>query len=166
MNEQNSFSNFPDNIRYSAKHRDLTYSRMRGYYALRPEPGTKASGHALIVLDDGTEVYKGDPSEAGVMGNAILAPIYRLQPSGALAVPTGLVFVRFKDQVPVESHREEIEQDGFEIAQTLDYAPNAAWLRPLSGDIGQALNSIAQLEQLPDVESVEPQMLTARSWRQ
>ncbi|HAZ43592.1 MAG TPA: hypothetical protein DDW76_16925, partial [Cyanobacteria bacterium UBA11369] len=68
------------------------------------------------------------------------------------------VFIRFAEKVDVESHREAIEQAGYQIAQTLSYAPHAAWVRAQSGKISDALTGISKLEAIPNVENVEPQM--------
>ncbi len=92
-------------------------------------------------------------------GAGKLSPVYTLHPGGSMAVPTGQVFIRFADGVNVEERREEIETAGYKIAQKLDYAPNAAWLRASSGSIAEALSGIDKLQKLKDVENVEPQML-------
>jgi hypothetical protein len=88
-----------------------------------------------------------------------LIPVYGLEPSGLPAVPTGQVFIRFAEGIKAEERRQEINQAGYEIVQSLSYAPQAAWLRARSDDIADALAEISKLEQLPDVENVEPQML-------
>lgn len=46
-----------------------------------------------------------------------------------------------------------------ELVESLAYVPQAAWLRAPSGDIAAALAGLSRLEQLADVENVEPQML-------
>ena len=65
----------------------------------------------------------------------------------------------------LEERRAEIEAAGYEMAQALDYAPHAAWVRARSGRIADALNGLRRLEAIPDVENVEPQMLTPRAAR-
>lgn len=47
----------------------------------------------------------------------------------------------------------------YELVESLAYAPQAAWLRAPSGDMADALAGLSRLEQLPDIENVEPQML-------
>jgi len=89
-------------------------------------------------------------------------PVYVLQPGGTPAVPTGLVFVRFKEGVKPNERTRDIEKAGYEIEQTLDYAPEAAWLRAKSGEIADALKGIDKLARIADVENVEPQMLMRR----
>ena len=116
---------------------------------------------AVLLLDDGAiAVFQGEPGEAAEASQAgSLTPVYGLQPSGLPAVPTGQVFIRFAEGVKAEDHRQEINQAGYELVESPVYAPQAAWLRAQSGDIAEALVGIPRLEQLPDVENVEPQML-------
>ena len=90
-------------------------------------------------------------------------PVYVLQPGGTPAVPTGLVFVRFKEGVKPNERTKDIEKAGYEIEQALDYAPEAAWLRAKSGDVADALRGIDKLTKITDVETVEPQMLMRRA---
>jgi hypothetical protein len=94
-----------------------------------------------------------------------MTPVYRLEPDGPLAVPTGKVFVRFKEGVEAETRRAEIEGAGYEIIQTPPYAPSSAWVRSAGGDIARSLSDIEALEKLADVENVEPQMLVERAQR-
>ena len=91
-----------------------------------------------------------------------IGPVYASQPSGGKAIPTGRVFVRFKSRIKAVDRDADIRKAGFEIAETVSYAPEAVWVRSSSGDIGESLASINKLEKLPDVEKVEPQMLMKR----
>jgi hypothetical protein len=179
--QKNYFSEYPQQIRFGTEQSAVLYSRKSGYYAVHyKQPGTVAPG-AVLQLNDGAiafggapwaiAVFQGEPDEpenairlASTTGT--LGPIYTLQADGTLAVPTGLVFIRFVEGVEVESHREAIKQAGYEIAQSLSYAPHAAWLHAKSGNILDALVGISKLEAIPTVENVEPQMLMERVQRQ
>lgn len=170
--QKNYFSEYPQQIRFGTEQSTVLYSRKPGYYAVHyKQPGTVAPGAVLQLNDGAIAVFQGEPDESE---NAIrlasttgtLGPIYTLQADGTLAVPTGLVFIRFVEGVEVESHREVIKQAGYEIAQSLSYAPHAAWLRAQSGNILDALVGISKLEAIPNVENVEPQMLRERVQRQ
>jgi hypothetical protein len=92
-------------------------------------------------------------------------PTYELSPHGGVAHPTGRVLVRFQDAEALQRHRPDIETAGYVVEEVLDYAPQAAWVRAASGDTADALGSISRLEQIPDVEEVEPQMLRTRSFK-
>ncbi|MEH1949602.1 MAG: hypothetical protein V7K77_21990 [Nostoc sp.] len=65
----------------------------------------------------------------------------------------------------MESQREVINRAGYEVTQSLAYAPHTAWLRAKSGKIVDAIAGISQLEAIANVENVEPQMLMERSLR-
>ncbi len=170
--QKNYFSEYPQQIRFGTEQSAVLYSRKPGYYAVHyKEPGTVAPGAVLQLNDGAIAIFQGEPDEpenairlASTTGT--LGPIYTLQADGTLAVPTGLVFIRFVEGVEVELHREAIKQAGYEIAQSLSYAPQAAWLRAQSGNILDALVGISKLESIPNVENVEPQMLMERVQRQ
>jgi hypothetical protein len=137
------------------------YVRKAGHYAVHHRPTNTPAPDAVLLLEDGAiAVFRGEPDEAAEASQVgDLSPVYGLQPSGLPAVPTGRVFVRFAEGVQAESRRQEINRTGYELVESLAYAPHAAWLRPRSGDMADALAGISRLEQLPDIENVEPQML-------
>ena len=155
------FASFPQQIPVSSKPGAGTYKLMPGYYAThgkQPEPAVR---DAVQLFNEGAiAVFKGAPDQAtDAAWPDKLSPVYSLVPGGSPAVPTGLVFIRFAEGVPVDTLKKEIEGAGYEVAESLAYAPNAAWLRARSGEIEDALTGLKALEKLPQVESVEPQML-------
>ena len=116
--------------------------------------------------EDNIEVFRVEADERKQVASPNkVGPVYALQPGGAPAVPTGRVFIRFKEGVAVKDRLQEIEQAGYEIAQSIEYAPHAAWLRARSGEIADALTNFQTLERITDVENVEPQMLMQRTKR-
>jgi hypothetical protein len=88
--------------------------------------------------------------------------VYRRVDGGGIAVPTGSVLVRFAEGEPVERHRRALEGAGFELVESLAYAPHAGWVRAADGTIVDALVGLSRLEDLPGIENVEPQMLSER----
>ncbi|MHC5724928.1 MAG: hypothetical protein ACYTXY_12460 [Nostoc sp.] len=158
--QKDYFSEYPEQIRNRTS---VSYTRKPGYYAVHyNQPNTMPLG-AILQLNDGKiAVFPGEPNQSE---QEIVTPIYTLQPNGSVAVPTGLVFIRFAEGVDVESQREIINRAGYEIVQSLDYAPHAAWLRAQSGNIADAIARIPQLEAIPKVENIEPQMLMERGLR-
>lgn len=166
--EKDYFARYPRQIRANMTASAPLYVRKADYYAVHQRPASLPAPGAVLLLDDGAiAIFPGEPDEAGVTAQAgRLSPVYGLQPSGLPAVPTGRVFVRFAAGVQAESRRQEINRAGYEVVESLAYAPHAAWLRARSGDIADALAGIPQLEQLPDVENVEPQMLLESVRRQ
>ncbi|MEH2322126.1 MAG: hypothetical protein V7K32_00695 [Nostoc sp.] len=141
----------------------VSYTRKPGYYAIHyNQPKTVALGAVLQLNDGKIAVFSGEPNQSE---QGILTPIYTLQPNGSIAVPTGLVFIRFAEGVDVKSQRQVINRAGYEIVESLDYAPHTAWLRVQSGNIADAIARISQLKVIPKVENIEPQMLMERGLR-
>ncbi|MHC5718719.1 MAG: hypothetical protein ACYTX0_43310 [Nostoc sp.] len=158
--QKDYFSEYPEQIRNRTS---VSYTRKPGYYAVHyNQPNTMPPG-AILQLNDGKiAIFPGEPNQSE---QGTVTPIYTLQPNGSVAVPTGLVFIRFAEGVNVESQREVINRAGYEIVQSLDYAPHAAWLRAQSGNIADAIARIPHLEAIPKVENIEPQMLMERGLR-
>jgi hypothetical protein len=140
-----------------------------GHYAVhRPVHDSPPSEDAVTALmEDNSmiEVFRGNPDRRQRSLPGRIGPVYALQPGGRPAVPTGRVFIRFKEGTAVEDRLREIAEAGYEIADRISYAPHAAWLRARSADIADALAGIEALEEIADVENVEPQMLTQRASR-
>jgi len=113
------------------------------------------------VLNEGEiAVFRGRPPAGLPVG-----PVYAT-PDGSLAVPTGLIFLRFAEGTSAAEHRGDFERLGFELVEVPSYARHAAWVRARNnGGIGAALAHAADLATLPGVEHVEPQMLMAVSRR-
>jgi hypothetical protein len=165
------FSEYPEQIRVGSDATAVSYTRKSGYYAIHynNQPKTVAPG-AILQLNDGAmsttgyayAVFPGEPNQSE---QGKLSPVYTIEPNGSLAVPTGLVFIRFAEGVDVESQHEAINRAGYEVVESLDYAPHAAWLRAQSGNIVDAIAKIPQLQAIPKVENIEPQMLMERSLR-
>lgn len=166
MSQPNLFHDFPERLPASTERRDTFYTRVPGYHAVHHGLEEADRTDAVMTLkEEGIAVYRTETNESRG-DTASLTPVYELHPSGPLAVPTGKVFIRFTEGVDAASHREEIERSGYEIAKTSQYTPHTAWLRSKSGSIAQSLTNIHALESLPDVENVEPQMLTVREPRE
>ncbi|MCL6754726.1 hypothetical protein KBT16_28610 [Nostoc sp. CCCryo 231-06] len=161
--QKDYFSEYPEQIRVGSERTAVSYTRKPGYYAIHyNQPKIVALGAALQLNDGKIAVFPGEPNQSE---QGALSPVYTLQPNGSLAVPTGLVFIRFAEGVDVESQREVINRAGYEVAQKLLYAPHTAWLRAQSGNIADAIAGIAQLEAIPKVENIELQMLMERGLR-
>jgi hypothetical protein len=162
MPEHGIFSHYPRQLSPSQKQDKAPLRLQEDTYAVHGrQPGSPPAG-ALFELKQGEiAVYRGNPPPGQEQQ---VGPVYAL-PDGPLAVPTGLVFVRFKEGTSAAEHREEIERSGYEIVQIPGYAPHAAWVRARNGDIASSLQGIRSLESLPGVENVEPQMLMASAKR-
>jgi hypothetical protein len=91
-----------------------------------------------------------------------LGPVYRRAPSGEPVVPTGRVLVRFSggaDRAGV------LRAAGYELTETLGYAPDAVWARASQGGVVGALSHLDELAAAPGVAHAEPELLSERAWR-
>lgn len=162
MAHEDRLREFPERLSAGTQRGDTFYARAEGYYAT--QEGADAADAVMTLKEEGIAVHRGEPG-GGKGGAADVTAVYRLQPSGPLAVPTGQIYIRFAEGVAADSRSREIESAGYEIVKTSPYAPHTAWLKSTSGDIAHALSNLHALERLAGVENVEPQMLTTRELR-
>lgn len=141
----------------------LLLEQKPGWYAVHGEPLQQANV-ILLFEPEAIAVLAGTPAGPLAPGQAI-SPVYAQAGSDELAVPTGAIFLRFRQGDSAAAHRAELEQAGCRIASLPDHAPEAAWLRASSDSIADALGCLGRLRGLPGVESVEPQLLRRRAHR-
>ncbi len=159
------FARYPDKVRHSTQNPKVVYVRADGLYALRGPAESRDLPLATLSAEGGEaiRVYRGatGPATARALTAAPPLPVYS-QGAEAYAVPTGRVLVRFADSIKAESRAADLKKLGYRIAQTLAYAPNAAWLESESG-MTDALRNIEQVERLAGVENVAPQFWSPRA---
>lgn len=180
--KQRSFAEYPQQVQFGVESAQRVYLQKPGYYAVhyaQPETATSedaetsprvidetAAAEAIAVMEEESiAVFSGSPSGRRNPSDAVISPVYALQPGGSAAVPTGMVFVRFAENTSAVSHQDAISAAGYEIVEQPPYTPHAVWLRAQSGNIADSLQNLPQLMAIPDVENVEPQMLMQRSLR-
>ena len=159
MKEQ--FSNYPKKIKASTQHAENYYVLKNGLYAVHGDVPPPCKAAIVVSIEEGKiAICKGNPDELppSVDRNTI-TPVYALASSGPLAVPTGLILVRYTDNITAISQQQALQRIGYIIDQELHYVPQALWVKSANGDIAYGLNNISLLETQPDVENVEPQML-------
>lgn len=165
MAHENMLREFPERLRAGTNRGDTFYARVPGYYAAHgSREDADTTGAVMTLKEEGIAVYSGEPDDSQADA-ARVTPVYELQPSGPLAVPTGQIYIRFREGVAADSRRREIENAGYEIVKTSQYTPHTAWLKSASDSIAHALSNIHALERLADVDNVEPQLLTVRATR-
>ncbi len=156
-------ANYPKLVRSGA---DAVFNYRADLYTVR-QPAASDTTDAVTVIPHGAReefvVYKGTPPASRAAAD--VGPVYSAGPDGPLAIPTGRIFVRLSDGVRPDHLRKQFEAAGFRIAQTLSYAPNAAWLEPLAEAVHRTLPDVNSLEQLTDVVLIEPQLLFERGER-
>ncbi len=165
--DKDIFADYPQQVPAGTERTSAIYKLSTGFYALHGrQPGAPAPGADYLFNDGRIAVFQGAPDKAAAGTPEEPGPVYTLQPGGAPAVPTGLVFIRLRNGLPIDGSEAEIKKAGYEIAERVEYASNAAWLRARSGNIADALKGIERLKSMPDVENVEPQMLMESARRQ
>lgn len=167
MKKKDPFPRFPVKFRVSLEQSKLWYTRLHGMFAVHKQVSLPMSSSVLFFLDEGKiAIFQGDPDDLGeTIELESISPVYSLQSDGPPAVPTGLIFVRFKDDTMVKERLDHILQAGYDLVQILSYAPNAAWVRSTQAGIAGSFLGIEKLESLPDIVNVEPQMLSERVMR-
>lgn len=166
-NAMSHLSNYPTRLRASTAHPETIYTRAAGCHAVKsasPLRQQNVDKRRIMALEDDGDIYQIFEGEPKRLTGEVTA-VYRCSDGSSLCVPTGRVFVRLEEGLRVEDFAEAFRKLGFVIAQSLPYAPHAAWLEREDGDIAAALRSVSALEQLPQVRNVEPQLLSARVWR-
>jgi len=155
------FSDYPEKFKASTQHAEIYYVLQEGMYAVHGEISPVVKEAILVSLEEGKIVIcKGNPDELPPsVDRNTLTPVYALEPNGPLAVPTGLILIRYADSVIAVSRKKTLQRIGYIIDQELAYAPQALWLKSADGDTAFALNNVFLLEAQEDVENVEPQML-------
>jgi hypothetical protein len=141
----------------------VSYSRSDEWVAIALAKDASPPANARFLLEnDGVAVV---PKSAAVAAAEDLRPVYRIEPGGQPAVPTGRVFVRLREGQPASEQHDDFAQAGYVIENIPAWAPHTAWLRPATGGIVAALNGIERLRSLTGVENVEPQLLRPRMAR-
>lgn len=121
---------------------------------------------AVLAFEGGDVVVEPlAPSQPAEPTKGMFGPVYRQEPAGTVAVPTGRVFIRFAEGERAEDHRAELAASGYELEQVPSYAPHAAWARPVSGNVSDALRDLDPLKRIPDVEHLDPQFLVQAARR-
>ncbi len=149
-------SEFPDAFPASSENAQQRYRRSATHFAVhddKPRPGatSELKSEKIAIYPIGRL--------ADFPMSARRTPVYTLQPGGKIAVPTGRVFVRLAPKERLRDHAESFRKAGYDIVETVSYAPNAGWLRAANSSMAAALSGLHRLAELPAVENVEPQML-------
>jgi hypothetical protein len=167
MSHVDLLSAFPVKFPRSKNQSDRCYIKLHTHYAIHGQTPVVRASSIIFTLNEGKiSVCRGMPDASLlVTADAIITPVYSLDSNGPPAVPTGLVFVRFSEQVIAKTRQSDLAQAGYEIAETVPYAPHVAWLRATDGGIAEALIRLPALEAMTDVVNFEPQMLVERRTR-
>lgn len=160
MADPDGLTAFPRTLRASTAEPKAVYRRVPELIAIHERTAPPAGWEVVLTLEDPPIVVcRGDAAALPLaLLHSTVTPVYALERRGAPAVPTGLVLVRFRDGIPATACDEALSRQGYTIHDVLPYAPNAAWVKAVTGGIPASLRGIPALESLPDVVNVEPQM--------
>jgi hypothetical protein len=92
-------------------------------------------------------------------------PVYRAEPAGTLAVPTGRVFVRFEQGLGAPERARILRDSGYRVEDMPSWAPGSAWIVPAEGGVAEALHGISELCAHAGVIHVEPELLRPKTKR-
>lgn len=162
MEKLHLFSKFPERIHASSERPHLLYHQVPEHFAIHgPLPVQLTESVLLRFYDQSIAVCQGMPDQELMQTKSMaITPVYSLEPDGPFAVPTGRIFVRFKEGIKAESQNQALASTGYTITDIPLYAPQTAWVCHQSKDVASALTNLSGLEALSNVVNVEPQMLT------
>lgn len=116
--------------------------------------------------EDRVRVLSAPPGEVRARaGVGAVTPAYRIATAGPLAAPTGRILVRLREGEGIAARAADLDTAGYRLIEALSYAPHAGWVTARTDDVADSLGGMARLREIPGVEHVEPQMLTARASR-
>jgi hypothetical protein len=146
--------NAPDFIKQGNDAFRVTYARKDDLCALHGVDPSQVAAVVATIGDDIAVVSCGETAADSRNG-----PVYVDTRSGALAIPTGRVFVRFTTGTDPATQRDTIERAGFRIVEVPPYSPASAWVEPLSGDIADGVARRDLLLAIRGVEGAELELL-------
>lgn len=160
-------TSFPDTFRIMTGQTTLRYARQPDLYAVHGSlPSHLKTSVEYTIEEDVLTICRGTPPlPADLPASLTLTAVYRVEPHGALAVPTGRIYVRCKPGTSVNECRTQFEKLGYRIVEVPPYAPHTAWVQATTGNAATSLRNFEHLNTLPDVEHVEPQLLMQRTSR-
>lgn len=167
MSNVDIFSNFPTRIRANLEPSSLSYVQLPAHFAIHgPVPAHLSPSILGYINNQSIAILRGNVASDITHDSSIrITPVYALEPNSVPAVPTGRIFVRFKENVQAEEKREALAAIGYQIIEIPAYAPHAAWVGVYPDGIGVSLSNITLLQSISDVLNIEPQMLTKLGYR-
>ncbi|MDP1769200.1 MAG: hypothetical protein Q8L74_10420 [Nitrospirota bacterium] len=160
-------TSFPDILLVMTERASLRYAKQPLLYAVHgPLPAYLKAATELVLEDNSVTICRGTPpSSTDLPASLTITPVYRLDPHGPLAVPTGHIYIRFTPGIDIEERRNSLADCGYAILQVPNYAPHTAWIRSTDGNIATSLQNIERLHDLPDLVQAEPQLLMQQKTR-
>ena len=167
MADNDPLTRFPPTFSANTQQPSRRYVRQPDLIALHgPLTDSQRADVIVEIETDAIGIFRQDAVAVSSRSpDLVITPVYAIDPNGALAVPTGRIFVRFQPEIRLDELRRAIEDCGFVIVEHLPYAPNAGWLQAADRGIATALLSFPKLQSIPQLENAEPQMLMHKAQR-
>jgi hypothetical protein len=122
-------SDYPVEIEVrSSEGQAVLYHLAPEFYARRSAAPLSPGDRLVQRLDEDFAVFQG-PASSSAMAKGNVSPVYRAQPSGMFAIPTGRLWVRFAEGIDATQKREMVEKAGFRFEESPPWAAHAAWVR-------------------------------------
>jgi hypothetical protein len=149
----------PEFIEIDDKDRSIRLLKCGDRYALRGSLSERQASEVEACLPgDDISIIRGVPP-ADLRPEMELLPVYAAAENTPPAVATERLFLSLRDDLAIDSVRDDIDTLGFDIDDLPAYAPHSAWLRPKSGLVVDALSKLERLRALPGAARVDPQLL-------
>lgn len=151
---------FPEELVPHSARKERRYQREGQGFALQGAVPASLRDRVVWTADADLHVLSGTPPAPADLEEGIrIVAVYRHGGDGPDAVPTGRVFVQFTEGSSAASRGDDLRAAGFAIDEVPAYAPHAAWVRPIQGDVATALQDVEHLFELEGVEAYEVQLL-------
>lgn len=165
--QRDYFGAYPKELKASTVRSDHRCYRATLYFAVQGKVNSQPELRIVWTSPgDRITVFEGDPRLFRPASAAQrLRAVYQFPPSGPPLVPTGLVFARFEEGSSAEDKRQQIVAAGYDIDSIPSYATHCAWLKAIDGRVSSALGQIREIEALPGIVNVEPQLVGPHAQR-
>ncbi|NLG51324.1 MAG: S8 family serine peptidase [Chloroflexi bacterium] len=163
--------------------RKVTFKKTPEYFAVRTKQGRAASvktleaccgqpqapvRHVESVATANMEVFAVEETDKleetmdqlrEAPASDVVSHVYSIDntPSGAV-IPTGTMTIQFKPDVSPQKCEEILAKYGLEIIEDLDFLPHGHTVRLTQASTKNPLKIAAELQQLPEIETAEPDL--------
>lgn len=161
-----SLAEYPDVLSITQKETVHRYLKHPEFIAVHNVALSPETAGVERILGDSIAICRGIPrSLANHPTPLTITPVYQVTPRGPLAVPTGRIFIRCSPHIRLEERRNDLAALGYELIETLSYAPHTGWVHSATGDMASSLKNFHQLKTIPGIVHAEPQLLMPRKSR-
>lgn len=156
------FKGYPRTVKSLSTNGNQEWTIVDELYARRDLPSERRLANEVQRVDQSTSIFQTCNDVAmSEETEESQTPVYRSGKDGPVGVPTGLIFIRFGTDTPLQSRRDQLKELGYEIAKGAAVT-EGGWVRHNSGFCEASLSNSAKLHEIDGVCVVEPQFLMSR----